>query len=707
MTFLGPAFLLGLLGLALPVAIHLFRRRRLQVVRWAAHRFLRAAVRRHQSRVRLEDLLLLLLRCLVLALIVFAFARPVFEGRSPTGAAADAPQLVILLDLSAGMGWTDGVSSLLDRAVAEAARELSAAPSGATAALIGFSDRVHPLVARPTSDFTHLRRELDRAEPVGRGSDLAPALRAALDLLETLPPAPRRVLVLSDRQALVWRDREGLLDLLRRAREAGVEVAHRSVAVAPAANLAVTRLEADAEQVLVGQPVRLRAELFNGGAVPAAQVRVALHAGDDRPAAERVVSSLPPGGRAVVEFTHLATEPGFLPLSVRLAPDALAADDARSLVVHVSSGVRVLLVEGPPPEPGARRPGFFLARAIVPVPAIRREAFPVRLRRVAAERLEPADLHDVDVVVLAGVRRLAPAQTEALARHARSGGLWVFPPAEPDPFFYNDDAVFAALLPAVTGAPVDELTRPLGPPYAHPVVDLWNDPAAGALDTLAVHQTHRLAVRPAAPGAEAPRVLLRLASNDPLLVGRGAGRGRVLQAALPADPAWSDLPLHPAFVPLVQRGLAWLAGETAPAALSPGDLLVMPVDPALLGSTFRLAAPGHRGEPTPAGSVELVDGRPALRLHAGEPGVYRVYAESGDALLAAYAVNLDPAESDLTPADLAPFQPYLEAADRGGDVVGSRLSPLLVRNLWIALTVAALLLALGELFLAQRFSRSR
>ncbi|MFH1500012.1 MAG: BatA domain-containing protein, partial [Verrucomicrobiota bacterium] len=341
MSFLGPAFLLGLLGLSLPVLIHLLKRRRLQIVAWAAHRFLQATLKKQKRRVQFEDLILLLLRCLVLALLAFAFARPVFQDNAGPGD-GNAGQLVLLVDLSASMGWTDGVRTSLDRAADEAARELAAAPAGTAAALLGFSDRVHPVVARPTTDLAVVRRELSRLRTMGRGTDLAPALRATIDLFDTLPTASRRIVVIGDKQRLGFRDQDNLTALVARAREAGVALAFRDIAPERPANLAVTRLVADSDQVLAGQPVRLQAEIFNGGSTPAANLRVTLHAGDELPVAERLLPGLAAGERATVEFTYLPPAAGFQPLTVRVPADPLAADDFRSLVIRVSDGTRVL-----------------------------------------------------------------------------------------------------------------------------------------------------------------------------------------------------------------------------------------------------------------------------------------------------------------------------------------------------------------------------
>src|SRR3954452_16442671 len=67
----------GLAAMSIPIIIHILNRRRFKVVDWAAMEFLLRAMRRNRRRLRFEQWLLLAVRCLVLALLGFALARPV------------------------------------------------------------------------------------------------------------------------------------------------------------------------------------------------------------------------------------------------------------------------------------------------------------------------------------------------------------------------------------------------------------------------------------------------------------------------------------------------------------------------------------------------------------------------------------------------------------------------------------------------------
>jgi len=79
MSFLAPLFLLGAAAIALPVIFHLIRRTTRERTPFSSLMFLNPSPPRLTRRSRLEHLLLLALRCLVLLLLAAGFARPFFR----------------------------------------------------------------------------------------------------------------------------------------------------------------------------------------------------------------------------------------------------------------------------------------------------------------------------------------------------------------------------------------------------------------------------------------------------------------------------------------------------------------------------------------------------------------------------------------------------------------------------------------------------
>ncbi len=78
-AFLFPLGLLGLLAVALPLAIHLARRSDADIIDFAALRWLRAAPR-PRAQIRFDEVPLLLLRLLLIVLLALLLAQPIWSG---------------------------------------------------------------------------------------------------------------------------------------------------------------------------------------------------------------------------------------------------------------------------------------------------------------------------------------------------------------------------------------------------------------------------------------------------------------------------------------------------------------------------------------------------------------------------------------------------------------------------------------------------
>ena len=76
MLFLNPWLLIGLAGVLVPIILHMMRRQAAQPLDWGAMRFLFDTVAMRRRRIEWEDMLLMAARCLLIALLALALARP-------------------------------------------------------------------------------------------------------------------------------------------------------------------------------------------------------------------------------------------------------------------------------------------------------------------------------------------------------------------------------------------------------------------------------------------------------------------------------------------------------------------------------------------------------------------------------------------------------------------------------------------------------
>ena len=115
MQFLFPAFLFGLAAIAIPIVIHLFNFRRFKTVYFSNVAFLREVKEETASRSRLKHLLVLAARILAITFLVLAFAQP-FIPKKNTNIASGKKYVSVYIDNSFSMGGMSGGVRLLDRA---------------------------------------------------------------------------------------------------------------------------------------------------------------------------------------------------------------------------------------------------------------------------------------------------------------------------------------------------------------------------------------------------------------------------------------------------------------------------------------------------------------------------------------------------------------------------------------------------------------
>jgi hypothetical protein len=200
-------FLLGALAVAAPVIFHLIRRTSREKTPFSSLMFLQPTPPRVTRKSRLENILLLILRCAVLCLLALAFTRPFLRNpllAAPTKGAVT--RTVILLDTSASMRrdnlWADAVEKAIDLARrAEPADQV---------AILAFDRNAQTVLSfRDWTSVSAGERKV-RAEqrlrilkPTWNNTHLGNALIAAnetLDAEREHATAARRIVIVSDMQ---------------------------------------------------------------------------------------------------------------------------------------------------------------------------------------------------------------------------------------------------------------------------------------------------------------------------------------------------------------------------------------------------------------------------------------------------------------------------------------------------------------------------
>jgi hypothetical protein len=188
MSFLAPLFLAGALAIVGPLIFHLIRRSVRETTPFSSLMFLRPTPPRVTRRSRLENLWLLLLRCLLLVLLALGFARPFFtQAHAPDGRAAGQKRVLLLLDTSASMR-RPGMWDVAREKAKTAIEKLDPADA---CALFLFDREVRPLFTfdewkrtAPAERSITAAARIDSAAPGWGSTTLDAALVHAADAIE-------------------------------------------------------------------------------------------------------------------------------------------------------------------------------------------------------------------------------------------------------------------------------------------------------------------------------------------------------------------------------------------------------------------------------------------------------------------------------------------------------------------------------------------
>ena len=121
MQFVNPYFLFGLFALAIPIIVHLFNFRKYKLFYFSNTRFLQELLQKTNKQSRLRKLIILSLRLLAIAALVFAFARPFIPTKESENTNAGAAYIVIYVDNSFSMENDAVKGNLLHEAKEKAA----------------------------------------------------------------------------------------------------------------------------------------------------------------------------------------------------------------------------------------------------------------------------------------------------------------------------------------------------------------------------------------------------------------------------------------------------------------------------------------------------------------------------------------------------------------------------------------------------------
>jgi hypothetical protein len=713
LTFLNPIALIGLLAAGIPILLHIFNLRKLKTIEFSTLSFLKELQKTKIRRLKLRQLLLLVLRTLLVILIVFAFSRPTLKGSLPGGLAEQAKTTaVIVFDDSQSMTASDEQGELLHQAKNAANAVLDLFKDGDEVFLLKLSDvqvEGSPEIPSTRRGFPAIRSAINEIKPSSVHRTIEDALRFTSRLLAASQNFNKEVYLISDFQSGSLESKTHTVKTSEKLFTQTTQFFLIPLGKRELQNVSIESIAIPSTIFEVNKPFTVKAKLINHGTSNLQNHIVSIYQDGSRVGQKGI--DILAGQSVETEFTLVPKHPGFIEGKMELEDDDLEFDNTRFFTVHIPEELHVLLV-------GNTLDLTYLHIALDT--RLTDSSVSLKINQITYDRFSSSHLNNTDVVILSNLHELTHDQSFALKMFLQNGGGMIFfPGAQTTSDAFNTTIAVPLGISTVSTA-TDIIKSQLTNSFIEfDKVDLHHPLFTGMFEEAEVKQSagtsHRQRV------LESPHInksflfsptsksqsIITLTNGYPFLMEEQVGGGHVLLFSVAANTEWSDLPLKGLFVLLVHRSLAYLVQESA----MEHSLLVD--EEAIIH--LRTAIPLKLTITKPGGmqifiNPQQVAAERSIRFSDNDlPGFYTI--ASDNLILDKFVVNVDPDESNTTPSDekhrdnmfrrIGIVNQSIHKVNQMQEVQHIITESRLGTELWKQFLLAALLIAIIEMFVAR------
>ena len=704
MGFVTPALLAGAALIALPIVLHLVMRRESKLLTFPALRFVQQRRMLNQHRLRLRQLLLLALRCAIIALLAFALARPTLRGAGAAGKDGAAVATALVFDNSLRMQYEQNNQTRVQKSKELARWVLNQLPADSPVTIVDRAGRQRGQDLN--RDAVEMR--VERLELSAAARPMDDALGDAMRWLATKKDFRGEVYVFTDLAVEAWP--EATVTAFAKSLEEmpGANVYLVDVGALEPKDRGLSALKLSSEQVASSGSLQLNTELVTLGLTdkePEVTVEVFVGDGSTKPE-KRGQQIVPPQGKSTpIEFSLSGLKPGTHQGFVRIVGrDSLPCDDVRYFTIDARPASKILLLGEKTDDT------LFLREALAPTAGGGASQSRFACQVAQFNEITKLRLADFAGICLVNPPPLPDAVWQSLVTFADAGGgVGVFLGRNAKREDMNASEA-QRLLPAKLRWQSHDATylRPVA--VEHPALR----ELTGLVDSAPWSEFPVFKYWELEAGSEPTEIVANYANGKPAIVERHVGAGRVLimttsvSDAAHSDP-WNLLPTAPDPWPFIalSNGIAEYlvgAGQNQLNYLA-GQTIVLPLSPEEQVTSYVLQQPDST-----ATRQSLAPGQRDLSIAATDAlGNYRVRAGGKQEQLdRGFSVNLPMEASRLERVDPTALAKSLGSdrarVARSQDDIEVRVGQgRLGRELFPALILAMALAMAAEQLLANRF----
>jgi hypothetical protein len=653
--FATPWLLWGLALGAVPPLIHLLNRRKFRETQWAAMRFLAEAIRKNSRRMRIEQLILLLVRIAILMLLVLGLAQPQFETLTRIFLSNVPTHRIIVLDSSFSMGYRDANQTRFQMAQEIASQIVASGRQGDVFNLVRISgSEPRVIIRKPTFQTDEMQQEISQMTLPDERAEIHPALVAADKLLAEMPEiSQKEVIIISDLQQSGWHAEAAIKQSEVRSLLKKIGTAARLVLIdvgqGGTDNHAITDLRTQQDIMTVEQPTRFT---VSATAFARASQDTRLDFLVDGKVQTSRNITLQPLTVTTEEFSYQFLAGGEHIVEAKLTEDNLTVDDQRKWIVSVKDRVKVLCVNGNLAGRPSDTATHHLQLALSPKTKGGTGESLIQPQVIKDGELRGFDLNQYDCVFLCDVGSFDDSEALLLETYIKGGGavVWclgnrVNAENYNRLLFRDGQGILPAMLMERHGNAAQQTDAfgfdPLN--FKHPLLKVFQGNPNSGLERTQTFEYMRTKLSERTPGT----IALAFSTGDPAIIVQQVGGGKAILITTSVDKSWSNLAIWPSFLPLMQELVFYaVSNNRADQGLVAGEPWTRTLQTRGAEVSAMIRRPdGNQESLTASSEGNLVDYH---YDHTERAGIYEAEFGAPVNKTEKFAVNIDPAESNLT-----------------------------------------------------------
>ncbi|MCX8056560.1 MAG: BatA domain-containing protein [Ignavibacteria bacterium] len=629
MTFLNPLVLFGLIAASIPIIIHLLNLRKLKVIEFSSLQFLKEMQKNKMRKIKVKQILLLILRTLAIVFLVLAFSRPTVREINLAGLGSEVKNtIVILIDDTPSMSVTDNRGEYFLQAKKLASKILSLAEEGDEIYFLKFSE-LNP----QRNEFEQTSRnlaikEIENLEISDVSKNFLDVFISVSKILENSRNLSKEVYILTDLQKTNFPEKELQNLKFDRVFDQNTRIYFFKIGKKDAFNISIDSLTVTSRIFEINKPINVSASITNYSNESASNVNANLFLNEKKVAQKGL--DIQKNSSGFFSFTGQIKEHGFNLARLEIEDDDMLKDNVRYFNFFVPEKIKVLMVS-------ENQQDLIFANLVLSQTLDDNSELLYSITTTPPQFFNSLKPESFDIIIISSPEKIF--NLNLLKDYISKGGTAViFPSSNSSPLAFGKALESLGLnsINGVSGSKENKtyFTRFGEIDFNHPIfTGIFNEKRPKQIESPKIFYSFNY--KPTLNGRE----IITLENGYSFLCEEKIGEGSLLIFTSALDLNWSEFPIKPIFVPLINRtaqysnlsfNYSFIAGENVTIRLKKKITDLKLIDP--------------EGKEKVVSEIESSDGKINLGK-LNKTGNYKLI--SNNELIGAISININPLEANL------------------------------------------------------------